>query len=69
MAEVSIVKLSSDGCHQTLLMISQYWQGNDLVTSGNSFGWASVDPDLLCHVASLGHNELTWSEALAIESL
>ena len=60
MAEVSLVKLPSNECHWTLLMISQHWfrkwlgaVQHQVITSDN------VDPDLYHHVVSLGHNELT----------
>ena len=52
--------MASDECHWPSL----WWQvnfgsGNGLVPSGNKpFTWASVDPDLCRHMASLGHNEI-----------
>ena len=55
MVGVLLVKLPSDECHWTLLMISQR-SGNGLVLSGNK---PLPDADLCHHVASLGHNELT----------
>ena len=56
MAEVPRVKLHSDNCH-SLLMMRQHW-------SKKSFGavrqqpitWASINPVLSRHIASLGHN-------------
>ena len=36
---------------------------NDLESTGNGLvpmAWANVDPDLYHHIASLGHNVLTW---------
>ena len=47
MAEASLVKLHSDECHWTLLMISQ-----------QAIAWANVDPDLCRHIVPLGHNVL-----------
>ena len=47
------VKLVSIEYHRTPLMISRHW-------FRQLFGaWANVDWDLCCHMASLGHNELT----------
>ena len=28
------------------------------IGSGNGITWANVDPDMCCHMASLGHKEL-----------
>ena len=58
MAEVSIVRLPSDECHWTLLMISQpwfrWWLG---AVRQLSQGW----PRLCRHMVSLGHNEsMKW---------
>ena len=59
MAEVSIVKLLSDKCHWTLLMISQHWFRQWLgAVRQQAITWANVDPDLWRQMASLGHNEL-----------
>ena len=50
-AEVSPVKLPSNECHCTSLMIGQHW--HQAITRANE----TLD---LCHyMASLGHNELT----------
>ena len=63
MAEVSLVKLPSNECHGTLLMISQHWfrkwlgaVRHQVITSDN------VDPDLYHHMVSLGHNEFQCSK-------
>ena len=53
------VKLLSDECHRTSLMINQHrfrlWFG---AIRHQTITWANVDPDLCCHMASLSHNEL-----------
>ena len=61
MAEVSLVKLLSDGCHWTSL-ISQHWFREWLgAVRQQAITWANVEPDLCRHMASLGHNELNKS--------
>ena len=58
-AEVSLVKLPSDECHKTLLMISQHlfrqWLG---AVRQQAITCTNVDPDLCRQMASLGLNEL-----------
>ena len=58
-AEVSLMKLLSDECHDTLLMISQpwfrWWLG---AVRKQAITWANVDPDLSRQMASLCLNEL-----------
>ena len=57
--DASLVKLSSDECNWTLLMISQHWyrwwRG---AVRQQAITWASVDPDLCRQIASLGPNKL-----------
>ena len=63
MAEVSLVNLSLDECHSTLLMISQHWFRKWLVAvRQQAITWANGDPDLCRHMASLGPNELSIPE-------
>ena len=54
------MKLPSDECHWTFLMISQHWfrQWFGAVRQ-QAITWANVDPDLCHHKASLGLSELT----------
>ena len=35
------------------------------ITGHQSITWANVDPDLCCHMVSLGHNELTMVKILS----
>ena len=57
----------SDGCHRTLLMISQHWFRQWLgVVRQQAITWTRVDQDLQCHTASLGPNELIQSSWYAI---
>ena len=59
MAEVSLVKLPLDKCHLTLPMISQHWFRWWLGgVRQQAITWASVDPDICSHMASLGPNML-----------
>ena len=64
-AEVSLMKLPSDECHWTLLMIShnwfRYWLG---AVRQHAITWAKVDPDLCRQMASLGLNELLRGQSL-----
>ena len=61
MAGASLVKLPSDECHCSLLMIRQHWIRWWLgAVRQQAITWANVDPDLCRHVVSLGHNELNW---------
>ena len=53
---VSLMKLPSDECHCTLLVISQHWLG---AVRQQAITGANVVPDLCRHMASLGHNVLT----------
>ena len=55
MAEVTLVKLPSDECCWTLLMISQYCSG---AVRQQVITWANVGPHLWHHMALLGYNEL-----------
>ena len=57
-----LVKLLSGECHRTLLMISKIGSGLGAIMQ---VVFACVDPDLCCHMAQLGHNEL----ALALSGL
>ena len=60
MAEVYVVKLLSDGCHWTLLVISQHWFRQWLgAVRQQAIIRTSVDQDLQRHMASLGPSELT----------
>ena len=60
MADVSLVKLYSNECQWTLLMVNQHWFRQWLgAVRQQAISWANVDPDLRHHMASLGHNELT----------
>ena len=60
MSEVSLIKLSSDECHWTLLTLSQHWFRWWLgAVRKQAITWASVDTDLCRHMTSVGHNELT----------
>ena len=57
-----IVKLPSDECHWTLLMISQHWLRWWLgAVRQQAITWANFDPDLSHHMASLGPNELKFT--------
>ena len=58
-AEVSHMKLPSDECHKTLLMISQQWLG---AIGQQAITWANVDPDLCRQMASLGLNKLNLAK-------
>ena len=60
MADVFLVKLSSDECHRILLMIREHWfkQWPGAVRH-QAITWANVDPDPYRHMASLWHTELT----------
>ena len=59
MAEVSLVNLPLDEYHLTLLMTSQHWFRWWLgAVRQQAITWASGDPDLCRHMASLGPNEL-----------
>ena len=76
MAEVSLVKLPSNECYWTLLMLSQHWFRQWLgAIRQRTIAWASIDQDLCCHMVSLGHNEsillkyLTNSVSLRQEDL
>ena len=58
-AEVSLMKLSSDECHKTLLMKSQHWFRLWLgAVRQQAITWANVDPDLCRQMVSLSLNEL-----------
>ena len=53
------VKLVLGECHRTLLMKSQHWPRYWLgAISQQAITWSNVDPDLLCHMVSLGYNGL-----------
>ena len=66
MAEVSLVKLYSNECQWTLLMVNQHWFRQWLgAVRQQAITWANVDPDLCCHMASLGHHELTLVQQMA----
>ena len=52
---VSLVKLPSDGCHWTLLMINQYWFRYAI--RRQAITWASIEPCIYHHMVSLGPNE------------
>ena len=58
-----IMIMPSDVYQRALLMIRsqhwfRYWIG---AVRQQAITWANVDPDLYCHMASLGHNELiSW---------
>ena len=61
MAEVFLVKLPEAGCNWTLPM-SQLWGRQWLVAvRQQAITCANVDLDLCSHMASPGHNELTFS--------
>ena len=49
-------------CHKTWQMKSQHW----FISRHQAFTWANVDPDLCCHMASLGHDELKRSIAAVV---
>ena len=53
MAGISLVKLLSDACHWTILLISEFWFSCWLgAIRQQAITWASVDPDLFtvwCH--------------------
>ena len=51
MAEVSLVNLPLDECHMVWLMIS-------VAIRQQAITWANFDPDICCHLVSLGPNEL-----------
>ena len=58
---VFLVKLPWDECHWILPMISQHWFRQWLaVIRQQAIIWANVDPDLCCHMTSLGHNGLIY---------
>ena len=53
-------KLLPGECHKTPLIISQHWLRSWIgVVRQQAIIWADVDHGLCCHMASLGHNELT----------
>ena len=53
--KLTLVKLSSDECHWTLLMIIQHWFRQWLgAVRQQAITWANVDPDLCRQMASLG---------------
>ena len=61
------VKVPSDECHRTLLMISQYWFRHLLgAIRQQAITWANICPNLCCHMASLGHNESFFSKSYFI---
>ena len=58
-AEISLMKLPSDECHWTLLMISQHWFRQWLgAVRQQALTWTNVDSDLCRQMPSLGLNEL-----------
>ena len=51
--------MPSHECHGTLLMISQHWfRWWHGAVRQQVITWANVDPDLCCHMASIGHELL-----------
>ena len=70
MAEGLFVKLPSDECDWPLLMISQHCFGLQLgAIRQQAITWAKVDPDLCCHMASLGYNDLRKKDPILLYSL
>ena len=59
MTEVYVAKLPSDESYWTLLMISQHWSGNGLVTKGNKL---LPEPMLTQIYVAIGHHMAIMSE-------
>ena len=53
----------SDECHETPMMISQYWFRKWLdAIRQQAITWANVVPDLCCLIVSLDHNKLSFEQ-------
>ena len=57
---VSLVKLYSEECHWTLLMISQHLCQWLLAIKQQALTWANVDLDVCHYLASLSGNTVSW---------